>query len=184
MAGGAALLLVTGAVAGNAAQAFVRRCRLGRRFGGARNGERDSEQVLVRHGYRIVGRQVTQDVSITVDGVEVQGIVRADFIVERRRQRAVVEVKTGARAPDPTYIPTRRQLLEYAVVFPGHDILLLDVQAGDIQVVAFPGLVQPAARDSLVPCLLAAFILGAVAMQAWHVANSAPAPPSSTAVKR
>lgn len=55
----------------------------------------------------------------------------------RDRQRFVVEVKSGARR-SATSDTTRRQLLEYALVYPDLDgLLLIDAREGRIQEIAF-----------------------------------------------
>jgi hypothetical protein len=73
-----------------------------------------------------------------VDGTEVPVEIRVDLIVSRRGRRYVAEIKTGERAPDPRHPPTRRQLLEYALVFDAREVLLVDVPAGDVRSIAFP----------------------------------------------
>ncbi len=106
----------------------------------AQRGERTAEDILRARGYAVVGRQVVGRWSITVDGRPVVVSVRADLVVERRGQRLVAEVKTGAMAPDPTLPATRRQLLEYALVFGATEVLLVDVEARAVHVVTFPAI--------------------------------------------
>lgn len=57
--------------------------------------------------------------------------------MSRKGRRYVAEVKTGERAPDPCHPPTRRQLLEYAMVFEANEVLLVDVPAGEIRTISF-----------------------------------------------
>ena len=64
--------------------------------------------------------------------------LRADLLVERDGMRFIAEVKTGERAPDPSFPPTRRQLLEYRLAFDPYGVLLVDVEAGEIFEVDFP----------------------------------------------
>lgn len=104
----------------------------------AQHGEGDAEAILARAGYRVVERQATARWSMSVDGEEVPVDVRVDLLVQRRGRRYVAEVKTGDRAPDPTHPPTRRQLLEYALVFDAREVLLVDVPAGNVRAIAFP----------------------------------------------
>ena len=68
----------------------------------------------------------------TVDGEPVDVRVRADLLVARDGLRYVAEVKTGGQAPDPTYPPTRRQLLEYMLVFEPDGLLLVNPDEGTI----------------------------------------------------
>lgn len=105
----------------------------------AQRGEADAERLLEEAGYEILDRQVTALWRMEVDGEEVEISVRADLWVGLGPQRFVAEVKTGARAPDPTLPATRRQLLEYLLAFEPDGLLLVDVEAGVVHAVAFPG---------------------------------------------
>lgn len=104
----------------------------------ARQGEYTAEEILKRAGYRIIGRQVTANWIMEIDGIPTSVEVRADLLVRRGGRTFVAEVKTGNRAPDPGHPPTRRQLLEYALVFGSDKVLLVDAQAGELRAVAFP----------------------------------------------
>lgn len=110
-------------------------------------GETDAEGLLASLGYRVLDRQVRALGWMEVDGQEVEFEVRADLLVEvvaadgawPPGARLVAEVKTGARATDPAHPATRRQLLEYQRVFDPDGLLLVDVEAGQVIAVAFPG---------------------------------------------
>ncbi len=103
----------------------------------ARRGELRAERLLERKGYRIIGRQVQGHGHIVVDGEALDIRVRVDLIVKRRGRRFVAEVKTGTTAPDPTHPATRRQLREYAALFPDHGVLLVDAEANTVHRVEF-----------------------------------------------
>ncbi len=103
----------------------------------AQGGEHEAERILARAGYRVVERQARAAWSMIVDGEELEIEVRADLIVSRRDRLFVAEVKTGERAPDPTHPPTRRQLLEYSLVFGADAVLLVDVPARAVRAVSF-----------------------------------------------
>ena len=109
-----------------------------RRVRRAQRGEMGAERLLERAGYRIDERQVTQRWTIEVDGEPEEVESRADLLVTRRDRRYVAEVKTGDLAPDPTYPPTRRQLLEYSRVFDVDGVLLVDMEAEEVMEVEFP----------------------------------------------
>lgn len=106
----------------------------------ADKGEVDAVRLLKRAGYKIVGQQVARRWSLDLDGESVSFEVRADLLVEKKGKILVAEVKTGGRAPDPLYPATRRQLLEYLLVFGGDRILLVDMDARRIHEVVFPDL--------------------------------------------
>lgn len=103
-------------------------------------GEVEAEGWLERKGYRILERQVERKVPLIVEGEEWECVVRADFLVERDGRVWVVEVKTGRVAPDPTSPTTRRQLLEYCLVFGSDRLLLLDMESRQLQTIVFPQL--------------------------------------------
>lgn len=108
-----------------------------RRNAVALRGEGDAEALLEAHGYRIVDRQVTVPGVLHLDGQPVEFVVRLDLLVRRRRRHFIAEVKTGERAPDPTFPATRRQLREYAALLPDHGVLLVDMERGVVTEVGF-----------------------------------------------
>lgn len=105
----------------------------------AQTGEREAEALLAAHGYRVVDRQVPATGTLWVDGHPEPFEVRVDLQVERGGRRWVAEVKTGRCAPDPAWPATRRQLREYAALFPDHGLLLVDAEGGEIYEVGFEG---------------------------------------------
>ena len=100
-------------------------------------GESEAEKLLADEGFVVVDWQVERSWSMWVDGEPVEVGVRADLIVERDGQMYVAEVKTGRLAPKPTFAATRRQLLEYDLVFADHGLLLVNVEQGAIHDIAF-----------------------------------------------
>lgn len=103
-------------------------------------GEQQAEVLLRRWGFRILERQAERIVRMEVEGEEWECPVRADFLVERDGRSWVVEVKTGQRAPDPSTSGTRRQLLEYCLVFGSDRLLLLDMETQSLRTIVFPSL--------------------------------------------
>lgn len=96
-------------------------------------------KLLQRAGYEVVTLQARARSWVRADGDEQSFDIRADAIAERGRRRFVVEFKTG-QAAALTNRNTRRQLLEYAVAYPEHDLLLVDATRKTITEVEFPGL--------------------------------------------
>ena len=103
----------------------------------AQGGEAEAEALLEAQGYTVVDRQAVVEAVMWVDGEERRYAVRLDLLVRKNGQDYVAEVKTGERAPDPTHPPTRRQLLEYALLMPDHGLLLVDMEAGALIEVDF-----------------------------------------------
>ena len=104
----------------------------------ALDGEERAEKLLKKKGYRIVDRQVVGSWWMWVDDEEIDIQVRADFLVKRKRRLYVAEVKTGQLVTDPAFPATRRQLLEYRMVFDVDGVLLVDAEGRQIHQVDFP----------------------------------------------
>jgi hypothetical protein len=111
--------------------------RLGRRRRRGARAELRALRLLERGGYRLVAEQPRRTGCILVDGEPETFDLRADAVVEKDGERLVVEVKTGAAA---SARETRRQLLEYLWAFGLDGALLVDMAAGRIYRVEFPGL--------------------------------------------
>lgn len=143
-------VLVAAAALGAGAWWYVtrafRRLRLARRFRRGARGEKKARAGLLRRGFEILEEQARRTPVMWVDGREEPFEVRADYIVRRKGRRAVVEVKTGARAVDPGYCPTRRQLLEYGRCFDIDDVFLYDAEKDDLLDIRFGGAAAVATR--------------------------------------
>lgn len=113
--------------------------RLRRRFRSAASAEVRAERWFTRHGFRIIDRQILRRGEIHVDGESYRFDVRADLIVERDGERALVEIKTG-EAAEPNASATRRQLLEYGVVFGVSALYLFDADREQLMHVRFAAL--------------------------------------------
>jgi hypothetical protein len=109
-----------------------------RRTRRAVDGEAEAEDLLLAAGFTILDRQHGREGRLWVDGEELVFGVRVDLLVERDGESFVAEVKTGSRAPDPCHGPTRRQLREYAELFPECGVLLVDIDEDRILEVDFP----------------------------------------------
>jgi hypothetical protein len=120
------------------ARRWAKRARMQRRWTRAAEGERAAAALLEAQGYVVEGAQVATSYAIEVDGAPVEIAVRADYVVTRGGERFVAEVKTGQLAPRVQTPATRRQLLEYHVAFGASGVLLVDAEARDIHLVAFP----------------------------------------------
>jgi Holliday junction resolvase-like predicted endonuclease len=103
----------------------------------AHDGETAAIKLLNSNGYKIEGKHVRRKSGMYVDGEWLEIEVRADFIATKKRKKFVVEVKTGTMAPNPTHAATRRQLLEYSLIFEGHEMLLVDMEEKLIKKISF-----------------------------------------------
>ena len=102
-------------------------------------GEVHGVGLLEDAGYDVVDTQVRAQALVEVDGGDETYELRIDAIVAREGRRYVAEFKTGNAATIGS-APTRRQLLEYALAFPDHGLLLVDASEGTLQEVGFPRL--------------------------------------------
>ncbi|WP_170294030.1 PD-(D/E)XK nuclease family protein [Heliomicrobium undosum] len=102
-----------------------------------RIGEQQAAKLLKREGYAVIKAQPPARMVMRVDGAPVNIHVRADYLVQRGGKTYVAEVKTGERAPRPTNGDTRRQLLEYSLIYRADGVLLVDMAAQKIHRVEF-----------------------------------------------
>jgi hypothetical protein len=140
--------------------------RLRRRFTRAAAAEREAVVLARRAGYRVLDTQVSGRARLWVDGRGHEVEVRADLLLARFGRRFIAEVKTGAKAPDPTDRNTRRQLLEYHHAFAADGLLLFDMEARRIHRVDFG---PPPGRPRWA-WLLAGALLGAALARAPELA--------------
>lgn len=133
-----ALALYLGVRVGRFSGQVERKHRARRRQTAALRGEKDAERLLCSLGYQIVERQALCPIHLLVDGEDLAIEVRADYLVSRKGRHYVAEVKTGDVAPSPRTGSTRRQLLEYSLVYPVDGTLLVDMDAGEVHEVVFP----------------------------------------------
>ena len=102
-------------------------------------GEAEGIRLLEAEGFELVDTQVRRRTTLEVDGESLSFELRLDAVVTRDGHRYVAEFKTGNVATVGA-ASTRRQLLEYAVAFPDHGMLLVDVEAEEVLEIEFPGL--------------------------------------------
>ena len=125
-------LVLGGMVAGIFLYRFFKRIfvRLGQFFRFRRGNK--AEQWALRHmkrdGYTLVEAQSPGEASVRVDGTWQTTTIRIDYIFEKKGKRFGVEVKSGKRAPHPTSAATRRQLLEYFLVYEIDALFLADYE--------------------------------------------------------
>lgn len=113
-----------------------RRARV-RRAARAARAEREARGVLEHAGFRVRGEQVRKGWAVAADGEQVRFELVADYVVERDGRLWVAEVKTGERALDLRFGPTRRQLLEYREAFGVEGVLLVDAEANSFREIRF-----------------------------------------------
>lgn len=136
-AGALAAGLLLGLVLGAAAQRWRGRARLRARFRSGRVAESEAAERLRALGFEVLDSQVEETAHVVVDGVRIECPVRADYLVRRRGRLALVEVKSGVGERSAAENDTRRQLLEYWLVFGGLALYHLDATSGALTRVGF-----------------------------------------------
>ena len=99
-------------------------------------GELDAERWLRENGFEIIDSQGTERFTYRVDDQAVEFRVRPDFMARFAGQRWLIEVKTGKSA-SPEHSATRRQIREYAQLWPRHRYALFDATNGVFSEVSF-----------------------------------------------
>lgn len=134
------LAVLLGGVLGRAwSRGRVRR-RIGRHRQVGCDGAQRGLALLERAGYRVVATEITREGAVHVDGRPEHFLVRADALVERGGRRFLAEFKGASTSASVLHRSTRRQLLEYAIVFGVAGVLLVDAAAGRVRVVGFEAL--------------------------------------------
>jgi Holliday junction resolvase-like predicted endonuclease len=152
-------------------QPFSRRQKLKRRQRRAALGESQAHGLLTKHGYEVLGAQVSVQYGVWLDGQEQAIELRADYLVRRDAKTFVAEVKTGREAPQIQSSATRRQLLEYRIAFDVDGVLLVDAESGRIRHVEFPiPEIKSSVGTSGWTWLLVGTFLGALGL--WTVTNA------------
>lgn len=88
-------------------------------------GEKVAKAWLKRHGFKNIESQSVFHCGYFIDGEEKEFDIKPDFLAEKSGEEWLIEVKTGAAA-SPATIATRRQLREYAALFPEKRFALFD----------------------------------------------------------
>ncbi|GAW92311.1 hypothetical protein [Calderihabitans maritimus] len=116
---------------------YWQRYRLKRKLSVARRAEKEAVKFLEANGYHIIDVQKRVPVRTYVDGKAHLNSVVADLVVRKNGRTYVVEVKSGKQARRVTSARTRRQLLEYFLIYRPDGILLLDMENRQLREVAF-----------------------------------------------
>jgi hypothetical protein len=126
-------------------------------------GQAAAAKLLGGAGYEVVEANPRVPWVTLQDGEPHTVELRGDYLVSRRGQLYLAEVKTGDAADLLGNSATRRQLLEYQLAFGADGILLVCPEQKTIHAVEFPGLETEAAPPSLagVLWLVAGAALGA-----------------------
>lgn len=103
----------------------------------ARKGEKKAISFLEGKGYTIIGIQERKTFITRIDGNPRHNHLTVDLLAKKHGKIYVVEVKTGKKSSKPLLAGTRRQLLEYFLVFRPYGVLLLDMEKSKLHEISF-----------------------------------------------
>ena len=116
---------------------LIKRRKVNRRMQRAKRGEIKAVNLLEKNGYQIVDIQKEGFYTLEIDDKPHIAKVKADLIISKGNRTFVAEVKTGEKATSPRNIDTRRQLLEYYLVYKPHGIILVDMEKEQLRHVKY-----------------------------------------------
>lgn len=123
-------------------------------------GEKIAHNWLKRHGFKNIESQSVFHCSYFIDGNEKEFDIKPDFLAEKSGESWLIEVKTGTAA-SPSTIATRRQLREYAALFPEKRYALFDATKKVLHEVEFDETSDlQSSRKLNLFALLIAFLIG------------------------
>ncbi|HHW02670.1 MAG TPA: hypothetical protein GXX35_07650 [Thermoanaerobacterales bacterium] len=131
------LWIFLGAAAAVTFLKYFRRWKIKKRIFKARKLERKAVELLKKNGFEVVELQKESHYTLFIDGKPYKAAVKADMIVKKHNKIYVAEVKSGDRSPSPRFIDTRRQLLEYYLVYRPKGLLLVDMEKEKIRKVEY-----------------------------------------------
>ena len=131
-----------------------------KKFANGKEGEIRAKKYLINKGFKIIAEQVSLKKNIFIDNKEYSYEIRADFIVQKKGKKALVEVKTGKEAVDPLTTNTRRQLFEYSQSYNVDKVFLLDADSMTMKEISF----RLQKKKSLFIVYLIIFIIGVIAL--------------------
>lgn len=103
-----------------------------------RADEEKALAVLTKAGFAFHSRNVEANGQLMVNGAGEPYRVKTDLLVTKEGQVYAVEMKSGSPATSIRHGATRRQLLEYSVIFPVAGTLLVDLKGKTFQHIVFP----------------------------------------------
>lgn len=116
---------------------LLRRWKINKRMKKAKKGEVKAVDLLEKYGYQVLDTQKEAFYTLEIDEKPYPAKVKADFIVKKGNKTYVAEVKTGQKVSSPRNLDTRRQLLEYYLVYRPHGIILVDMESSKLRHVKY-----------------------------------------------
>jgi len=138
---------------------YILRIKLKKRMKKARKGELKAIELLQHNGYEVLDTQRQMQYNMIVDNKKYLISVKADMIVKKGKKMYIAEVKTGEKAPSANLSATRRQLLEYYMVYKPDGIILVDMEKQLLKKVEYSFIPRLKLQNSLLTFLRYLIIL-------------------------
>lgn len=116
---------------------FLRRWNLRKRIQKAKKSEYKAIEFMENQGYQVIDLQKECAYTLFIDDKPHRVTVKADMIVKKGSKTYVAEVKTGEKVTSPKYTDTRRQLLEYYMVYRPNGLILVDMERQKLRTVEY-----------------------------------------------
>ncbi|WP_274964091.1 MULTISPECIES: hypothetical protein [Tepidanaerobacter] len=138
---------------------FLKNRSLRKKMEKARKSEFKAIEFVESKGFEIVDLQSEREYILSVDGKPHKITVRADMIIKKGNKIYIAEVKSGKKVTSPKHSGTRRQLLEYFMVYRPHGLILIDMERKKIRTVEYSILQVKNSGLSYIKRLIFYFIL-------------------------
>jgi len=116
---------------------YIRKLKLKKRIQKAKRREYEAISFVEKNGFDVVSLQKDAFYTLFIDNKPYKVKVKADMIVKKGNKIYVAEVKTGDMATSPKYVDTRRQLLEYYMVYRPSGLILIDMEKQKIRTIEY-----------------------------------------------
>jgi hypothetical protein len=116
---------------------YIRKLQLIKRMKKAKRGEHKAIKFMENNGFEILDLQKESSYTLFIDNKAHKVTVKADMIVKKGNKIYVAEVKTGDKVTSPKYADTRRQLLEYFMVYRPSGLILVDMEKQRLRTVEY-----------------------------------------------
>ncbi|MGI6485757.1 MAG: hypothetical protein ACOX15_05450 [Tepidanaerobacteraceae bacterium] len=116
---------------------YFRTIKAKNRIRKAKRSEKKAIKLLESRGFEIVDIQKENSYKLYVDGKPYEACVKADIIARKGSKYYVAEVKSGEKATSPRYPETRRQLLEYFLVYKPDGLILVDMEKKNLRKIEY-----------------------------------------------
>ncbi len=97
----------------------------------------EGENLLLKHGFKILDRGRKGSLITYVNGRSNLSFVMADFVVAKKRKTYVATIKSGEFSSEESSTALRRQLIENNFVFKPDGLLVVDINEGRLKRVDF-----------------------------------------------